>query len=102
MIDFSAVQIEQIRMLEQLCKNFDGSNLRIGVESLKTDGGDYAFLCHRRDQLIGFISWYTSDEIEANINGMVHPNPGREIIYYTQMSLSVLLISLCTNSHRSA
>ncbi|MDP4097108.1 GNAT family N-acetyltransferase [Paenibacillus sp. P96] len=74
MIDFSADQIDQIRILEQLCKNFDRSSLRVGVESLKADGGDHAFLCLNGNQIIGFVSWYTSDEIEANINGMVHPD----------------------------
>lgn len=81
MMDFSAHQIKRIRMLEQLCKHFDGSSLRVGIESLKADGGDHAFLCHHGDQLIGFVSWYTSDEIEANINGMVHPEYRRQGIF---------------------
>ncbi|MFB5760682.1 GNAT family N-acetyltransferase [Paenibacillus medicaginis] len=74
MMDFSAHQIERIRMLEQLCKNVDKSSLRVGVESLKAVGGDHAFLCLYGGQIIGFVSWYTSDEIEANINAMVHPD----------------------------
>ncbi|AOZ90824.1 hypothetical protein [Paenibacillus crassostreae] len=73
MNDFSSQQIDQIRMLEQLCKIFDRSSLRVGIESLKEKDGDEAFLCKIEDQLIGFLSWYTTDGIEANINGMVHP-----------------------------
>lgn len=45
MSDFSIDQINQIQMLEQLCKEYDGSSLRVGTDCLKEVGGDYAFLC---------------------------------------------------------
>lgn len=73
MNDFSIQQIDQIQKLEQICKEFDGSSLRVGIECLKETGGDHAFLCRMDDQLVGFLSWYTSDSVEANINAMVHP-----------------------------
>ncbi|MCM3781877.1 GNAT family N-acetyltransferase [Neobacillus mesonae] len=74
MENFSSDQVERIRRLEEICKTNDRSGLRVGVESLKAIGGDEAYLCSINDQLIGFISWYTSDGTEANINGMVHPD----------------------------
>jgi hypothetical protein len=40
MNDFSNDQINQIRMLEQLCKIYDKSSLRVGIESLKEIDGD--------------------------------------------------------------
>ncbi|KIL34418.1 hypothetical protein SD71_20610 [Cohnella kolymensis] len=81
MNDFSASQITAIRELEQLCKHYDRSSLREGIESLKEEHGDHAFLCHSDKQLIGFISWYTSDGIEANLNGMVHPDYRRQGVF---------------------
>jgi len=94
MDDYSYDQIEQIRTLEQLCKIMDRSNLRVGVESLKAIGGDEAYLCLFGNRLIGFLSWYTSDGTEANMNGMVHPKPlaiqrpGLGIISLVQESLN--------------
>ncbi|TQR46411.1 GNAT family N-acetyltransferase [Paenibacillus popilliae] len=82
MTDFSNDQIDQIRMLEHLCKTSDKSSLRVGIESLKEIDGDEALLCQIDNQLIGFLSWYTSDGIEANINGMVHPDFRRKGIFY--------------------
>lgn len=81
MNDFSNYQINQIRMLERLCKIYDKSSLRVGIESLKEIDGDQAFLCQHVDQLIGFLSWYSSDGIEANINSMVHPEFRRSGIF---------------------
>lgn len=81
MNDFSHDQINQIRMLEQLCKIHDQSSLRVGVESLKEIDGDAAFLCQIEDQLIGFLSWYSSDGTEANINSMVHPEFRRSGVF---------------------
>ncbi|WP_226001490.1 GNAT family N-acetyltransferase [Paenibacillus sp. BJ-4] len=81
MNDFSSHQMAQIRMLEQQCKEFDGSSLRVGLESLKENGGDQAFLCQSDNQFIGFLSWYTSDGIEANINGIVHPDYRRQGVF---------------------
>ncbi|MCM3629730.1 GNAT family N-acetyltransferase [Paenibacillus glycanilyticus] len=83
MKDFSNHQIDQIRNLEQLCKTFDRSSLRVGIECLKEIDGDEAYLCNNDDnQLIGFLSWHTSDGIEANINGMVHPDFRRQGIFH--------------------
>ncbi|MRN52552.1 GNAT family N-acetyltransferase [Paenibacillus monticola] len=82
MQDFSNPQIEQIRWLEHLCKISDNSSLRVGIESLKEIDGDKAFLCQIDNQLIGFLSWYTSDGMEANINGMVHPDFRRKGIFH--------------------
>ncbi len=81
MTDFSDQQIDQIRLLEKRCASSDASNLRVGIESLKEVHGDEAFLCYNEDQLIGFLSWYTSDRIEANINAMVHPDFRRNGIF---------------------
>ncbi|ASR48958.1 hypothetical protein B4V02_20770 [Paenibacillus kribbensis] len=81
MNDFSSHQIAQIRMLEQQCKEFDESSLRMGLESLKENGGDQAFLCQSDNQFVGFLSWYTSDGIEANMNGMVHPDYRRQGVF---------------------
>lgn len=80
--DFSNHQMEQIRWLEHLCKTSDNSSLRVGIESLKEIDGDEAFLCQIDNQLIGFLSWYTSDGMEANINGMVHPDFRRKGIFH--------------------
>ncbi|QSF47067.1 GNAT family N-acetyltransferase [Paenibacillus tianjinensis] len=81
MKDFSKAQIDPIHRLEQLCKTYDCSSLRVGLESLKEIDGDEAFLCHTGNQIIGFLSWYTSDGKEANINGMVHPDYRRQGIF---------------------
>lgn len=82
MKDFSKHYIDQIRILEHLCKTSDRSSLRVGVESLKEIDGDEAFLCQIDNQLVGFLSWYTSDVIEANINGMVHPDFRRQGVFH--------------------
>ncbi|MNO68718.1 putative acetyltransferase [compost metagenome] len=74
MTDYSKEQIEAVELLERLCKKFEQIQLRVGIEHLKKDHGDYAYLCHDKERLIGFLSWYTSDGTEANINGMVHPD----------------------------
>lgn len=73
MTDYSKEQIDAVELLERQCKQFEQIQLRVGIEHLKKDHGDYAYLCHDKEQLIGFLSWYTSDGTEANINGMVHP-----------------------------
>lgn len=86
MNDYSNQQIDQIRALEQLCKTSDNSSLRVGIESLKEINGDEGFLCHLGNQLIGFLSWYTSDGIEANINAMVHPDFRRQGVFQGLLS----------------
>jgi ribosomal protein S18 acetylase RimI-like enzyme len=53
----------------------------MGIECLKEIDGDEAFLCLIDNQLIGLLSWYTSDGIEGNINGMVHPDFRRKGIF---------------------
>ncbi|OPA77832.1 hypothetical protein BVG16_15525 [Paenibacillus selenitireducens] len=82
MKDFSNHSIDQIRILEHLCKTSDRSSLRVGIESLKEINGDEAFLFQIDNQLIGFLSWYTSDGIQANINGMIHPDFRRQGIFH--------------------
>jgi ribosomal protein S18 acetylase RimI-like enzyme len=89
MMDYSNHQINQIRTLEQLCKTNDRSSLRVGIESLKAIGGDEAYLCLLGNQLIGFISWYTSDGTEANINGMVHPGFRRQGVFNSLLKCAV-------------
>lgn len=81
MKDFSIHQIDKIQRLEYLCKTSDRSSLRVGIESLKEIDGDEAYLCQIENQLVGFLSWYTSDGIEANINGMVHPDFRRKGVF---------------------
>lgn len=89
MRDFSNHQIDQIRRLEQLCKISDRSSLRVGIECLKEIDGDEAFLCQVDHQLVGLLSWYTSDGIEANINGMVHPDFRRQGIFHGLLKRAV-------------
>lgn len=74
MTDYSKEQIDAVELLEKQCKQFEQIHLRVGIEHLIKDHGDYAYLCHDKERLIGFLSWYTSDGVEANINGMVHPD----------------------------
>ncbi|KUP22288.1 GNAT family N-acetyltransferase [Paenibacillus sp. DMB5] len=81
MTDYSDTQLELVRSLERTCKTADSSSLRVGVESLKETGGDEAYLSLSGGQLTGFLSWYTSDGIEANINAMVHPDFRRQDIF---------------------
>ncbi|AIQ19411.1 hypothetical protein H70357_23850 [Paenibacillus sp. FSL H7-0357] len=88
MTDFSERSIAAVKSLELLCKNSDGSNLRVGVESLGPENGDAAFLCHAGEQLIGFLSWYTSDGTQANINGMVHPEYRRQQVFRRLLDLA--------------
>ncbi|WP_018886355.1 hypothetical protein [Paenibacillus massiliensis] len=71
MNDFTDQHIQPIRELEQHCKTLDQSSLRVGIDSLKEKDGDEAYLCHLNDELIGFLSWYSSDGTEANVNAMV-------------------------------
>ncbi|WP_375708453.1 GNAT family N-acetyltransferase [Paenibacillus albidus] len=63
--------------------------MRVGVESIKEHGGDEAFLCLLEDQLIGFLSWYTSDGTEANINAMVHPAYRQQRIFRNLLNNTV-------------
>lgn len=83
MNDFTEQHIKPIRELEEYCKIFDQSSLRVGIDSLKEKDGDEAYLCHLNDQLIGFLSWYSSDGAEANVNAMVHPEQRRQGVYRT-------------------
>lgn len=99
MTDFSDQQIDQIRLLEQICALSDASDLRVGVESLKAIHGDEAFLCYNQDQLIGFLSWYTSDRIEANINAMVHPEFRRNGIFRNLLNHAVTDMHLVNIQH---
>ncbi|GGF92655.1 acetyltransferase [Paenibacillus albidus] len=92
--DYSIHQMDQIRRLEQLCKDYDESSLRVGVESIKEQGGDEAFLCSLDDQLIGFLSWYTSDGTEANINAMVHPAYRRQGIFRNLLNNAVVEMNI--------
>ncbi|MFC4811659.1 GNAT family N-acetyltransferase [Paenibacillus sp. GCM10023250] len=78
---FSKRELDRVRELEHVCRTTDGSSLRVGVESLKAEGGDEAHLCLLGGQLIGFLSWYTSDGTEANVNGMVHPGYRRRGVW---------------------
>jgi len=79
--DYSVEQMSLITSLEQRCKHFEGTHLRVGIENLRKNNGDHAFLCHDKDQLIGFLCWYTVDGIEGNINGMVHPDYRRQGVF---------------------
>ncbi|WP_375103154.1 GNAT family N-acetyltransferase [Paenibacillus sp. RS8] len=81
MMDYSREQIATIESLEEICKQFEKINLRVGIEHLVKDHGDHAYLCHHNERLIGFLSWYTSDGTEANINGMVHPDYRRQGVF---------------------
>lgn len=81
MKDFSEGMLEQIRELEQCCKAFDASGLRVGIESLREEDGDFALLCFHENVLVGFLSWYTPDGMEASVNGMVHPDFRRQGIF---------------------
>ncbi|WP_339314252.1 GNAT family N-acetyltransferase [Paenibacillus sp. FSL R10-2734] len=79
MMDYSKEQISEIELLEEHCKQYEQINLRVGIEHLAKD---HAYLCHHNERLIGLLSWYTSDGIEANINGMVHPDYRRQGVFH--------------------
>lgn len=89
MTDYSDTQLGLVRSLEQICKTADGSSLRVGVESLKETGGDEAYLCQSGGRLTGFLSWYTSDGIEANLNAMVHPDFRKQGIFRSLLQEAV-------------
>lgn len=81
MTNYSKEQIDAVESLETQCKQFEQIHLRVGIEHLVKDHGDYAYFCHDKEQLIGFLSWYTSEGTEANINGMVHPDYRRQGVF---------------------
>ncbi|SEU10960.1 GNAT family N-acetyltransferase [Paenibacillus sp. NFR01] len=87
MTDFSPARIEELRLLEQQCKMFDHSSLRIGIDSIKEDG-DRAVLCYDDIRLAGCLSWYTSDGVTADINVMVHPGYRRQGIFRGLLELA--------------
>lgn len=89
MTDYSDAQLELVRSLEQICKTADSSSLRVGIESLKEAGGDEAYLYLSGGRLTGFLSWYTSDGIEANLNAMVHPDFRKQGIFRSLLQEAV-------------
>ncbi|WP_025681678.1 GNAT family N-acetyltransferase [Paenibacillus massiliensis] len=90
MNDFTDQHIQPIRELEQHCKTLDQSSLRVGIDSLKEKDGDEAYLCHLNDELICFLSWYSSDGAEANVNAMVHPEHRRQGVYRTLLRQAMM------------
>ena len=68
-------------MLEKKCKQYDKINVSAGVEHLAKENGDHALLCYFNKEMVGILSWYTSDGIVANINGMVHPEYRRKGVF---------------------
>jgi ribosomal protein S18 acetylase RimI-like enzyme len=77
----SKEEIDEILLLEQKCKQHDQINLSAGIEHLAKKNGDHALLCYFNKELVGLLSWYTSDGIVANINGMVHPEYRRKGVF---------------------
>lgn len=88
MTEFSKDEIAAVVSLEQQCKQFEQINLRVGTDNLVKGAGDHAFLCYHDEHLIGFLSWYTNDGIEANINGMVHPGHRRQGVFGNLLRLA--------------
>lgn len=88
MNDISERELSAVSALETLCKNVDGIHLRVGVEHLGNGKSDTAYLCHDGRQLIGFLSWYTSDGTEASINAMVHPGYRLRHVFHRLMALA--------------
>lgn len=74
-------QIDAIALLEQQCRQYEQVNLSAGIEHLAKENGDHALLCYYNEEMIGYLSWYTSDGIVANINGMVHPDYRRKGVF---------------------
>jgi ribosomal protein S18 acetylase RimI-like enzyme len=74
-------QIEAIILLEQQCKQHDQINISAGIEHLVKENGDKGLLCYHNNEMIGLLSWYTSDGILANINGMVNPDYRRQGVF---------------------
>ncbi|MGG6312567.1 GNAT family N-acetyltransferase [Paenibacillus macerans] len=81
MTDYSKEIMMRLRRLEQLCKEVDGSGLRVGLDSVKPVNGDRAYLAYSGRRLAGFLSWYTMDGAEANIHAMVHPEDRRQGVF---------------------
>lgn len=79
--EVSPESLEPIRRLEQICRQADGSKLHIGLEHLINESGDHAFLYQVKGSLVGFLSWYTADGAEANLNAMVHPEWRRQGVF---------------------
>lgn len=79
--DFASYSLDPIRSLEQLCRQADGSKLNVGLDHLRQESGDQAFLCLVEGSLVGFLSWYTADGGEANVNAMVHPEWRRRGVF---------------------
>lgn len=77
----SKEQIEDVILLEQKCKQHDQINISAGIEHLVKENGDKGLLCYYNNEMIGLLSWYTSDGISANINGMVNPDYRRQRVF---------------------
>ncbi|ASS73718.1 hypothetical protein CIG75_01140 [Tumebacillus algifaecis] len=80
---FSHEEIKAVAALEQLCNEREGISLRVGTESLASRSGDspHDFLCYADEQLVGYLHWFTFDNKEAEINGMVHPDYRRQGVF---------------------
>lgn len=78
---FSPEALDPIRELERICRETDGTDLRIGLDNLTADSSDRVYLYQTEGRLIGYFSWYSVDGIEANISAMVHPQRRRQGIF---------------------
>ncbi|KWX71920.1 GNAT family N-acetyltransferase [Paenibacillus jilunlii] len=81
MLYYSKEQIAGITRLEQECSQSDSFYINAGIEHLAKAGGDHGILCYQDNQIIGLLSWYTSDGSIANINALVHPQHRRQGVF---------------------
>ncbi|MNC11532.1 ribosomal-protein-alanine N-acetyltransferase [compost metagenome] len=81
MLYHSKEQIADITRLEQECSQSDSFHINAGIEHLAKAGGDHGILYYQDNQIIGLLSWYTSDGSIANINAMVHPRHRRQGVF---------------------
>lgn len=81
MTDYSVESLASVKELEQICGRNEQIVMRAGIEHLKPDGGDRAWLCRDGDALVGFLAWYTSDGSVGNVNAMVHPDARRRGVF---------------------
>lgn len=79
--EFTPEWLEPIRRLEQICRQSDGSKLKIGLEHLTKESGDHAYLYQVEGRFAGCFIWYSADGVEANLSAMVHPEWRRQGVF---------------------
>ena len=78
-------ELAAIEQLAQLCNSYEGLDLKINRETLRSRPHNEIndFLYYEQDVLVGFLGLFSFNPHEAEISGMVHPEYRRKGIFTT-------------------